>query len=207
MSPADTLLALAGLWLIAVITPGPNMILFMAIGLSSPTASVIASAAAIVLGTLCWGLAGLFGLFWLFELFPAAAVAVKVAGGLYLAWMGLGLIRRNLSPPAETTRALAATLSPRRAFLTGLATALGNPKSLVFVSSLFAVTRLAEQPLAVGLAGVGVMITQSTLYYVILGTALRKLPFARRPGATGRLLAMGTGIVMMAYGAKMAWER
>lgn len=34
MSPADTLLALAGLWLIAVITPGPNMILFMAIGLS-----------------------------------------------------------------------------------------------------------------------------------------------------------------------------
>ena len=204
MSPADTLLALAGLWLIAVITPGPNMILFMAIGLSSPTASVIASAAAIVLGTLCWGLAGLFGLF---ELFPAAAVAVKIAGGLYLAWMGLGLIRRNLSPPAETTRALAATLSPRRAFLTGLATALGNPKSLVFVSSLFAVTRLAEQPLAVGLAGVGVMITLSTLYYVILGTALRKLPFARRPGATGRLLAMGTGIVMMAYGAKMAWER
>ncbi|MDP3548239.1 MAG: LysE family transporter, partial [Phreatobacter sp.] len=96
MSPADTLLALAGLWLIAVITPGPNMILFMAIGLSSPTSSVIASAAAIVIGTLCWGLAGLFGLFWLFELFPAAAMAVKVAGGLYLAWMGLGLVRRNL---------------------------------------------------------------------------------------------------------------
>ncbi len=70
MNPADTLLALAGLWLIAVITPGPNMILFMAVGLSSPASSVVATAAAILLGTLCWGLAGLFGLFWLFELFP-----------------------------------------------------------------------------------------------------------------------------------------
>jgi len=207
MSPADTLLALAGLWLVAVITPGPNMILFMAVGLSSPTASVVASAAAIVIGTLCWGLAGLFGLFWLFELFPAAAVAVKVAGGVYLAWMGLGLIRRNLAPPAETARTPAVALTPRRAFLTGLATALGNPKSLVFVSSLFAVTRLAEQPIAVGLAGVGVMITLSTLYYVVLGLALRTLPFARRPGAAGRALAFGTGLVMMAYGGKMAWER
>jgi len=207
MTPADTLLALAGLWLIAVVTPGPNMILFMAVGLSSPTPSVIAAAAAIVIGTCLWGLAGLFGLFWLFELFPAAAMAVKVAGGLYLAWMGFGLIRRNLAPAPETAREPAAMLTPRRAFFTGLATALGNPKSLVFVSSLFAVTRLAEQPLAVGLAGVGVMIVMSTLYYVTLGVALRTLPFARRPGATGRVLAMGTGLVMMAYGGKMAWER
>lgn len=207
MPPADTLLALAGLWLIAVITPGPNMILFMAVGLSSPTPSVMATAAAILIGTACWGLAGLFGLFWLFELFPAAAMAVKVAGGLYLAWMGLGLIRRNLSAKPETARAPAAMLTPRRAFLTGLATALGNPKSLVFVSSLFAVTRLAEQPLAVGLAGVGVMVAMSLLYYVTLGVALRTLPFARRPGAAGRVLALGTGVVMMAYGGKMAWER
>ncbi|MBY0364426.1 MAG: LysE family translocator [Phreatobacter sp.] len=207
MSPADTLLVLAGLWLVAVLTPGPNMILFMAVGLSSPTASIVAVAAAIVLGTFLWGLAGLFGLFWLFELFPAAAMAVKVAGGLYLAWMGFGLIRRNLAPAPQTAREPAAMLTPRRAFLTGLATALGNPKSLVFVSSLFAVTRLAEQPLAIGLAGVGVMIAMSTLYYVVLGVALRTLPFARRPGATGRVLAMGTGLVMMAYGGKMAWER
>ncbi len=207
MTPADTLLALAGLWLIAVITPGPNMILFMAIGLSSPTASVVATAAAILIGTACWGLAGLFGLFWLFELFPAAAVAVKVAGGLYLAWMGLGLIRRNLAAPPETARAPAAMLTPRRAFLTGLATALGNPKSLVFVSSLFAVTRLAEQPLSIGLAGVGIMVALSTLYYVTLGFALRTLPFARRPGRAGRALAMGTGLVMIAYGGTMAWER
>lgn len=207
MAPADTLLALAGLWLIAVITPGPNMILFMAVGLSSPTSSVVATAAAILLGTLCWGLAGLFGLFWLFELFPAAAAAVKVAGGLYLAWMGLGLIRRNVAPPPETVREPTAMLTPRRAFLTGLATALGNPKSLVFVSSLFAVTRLAEQPLTIGFAGVAIMVAMSMLYYVTLGIALRTLPFARRPGAAGRLLAIGTGVVMMAYGGKMAWER
>ncbi len=207
MSPADTLLVLAGLWLIAVITPGPNMVLFMAVGLSSPAPSMFAVAAAIVLGTCLWGLAGLLGLFWLFELFPAAAVAVKVAGGAYLAWMGLTLIRRNVSPPAETARASAPMLTPRRAFLTGIATALGNPKSLVFVSSLFAVTHLAEQPIGIGLAGVAVMVAMSTVYYVLLGLALKTLPFARRPGRLSRALGIGTGAVMIAYGGKMIWER
>ncbi|QCK85322.1 LysE family translocator [Phreatobacter aquaticus] len=207
MNPADTLLALAGLWLIAVLTPGPNMILFTAVGLSSPTRSMVASAIAILLGTLCWGFAGLFGLFWLFELFPAAALAVKLVGGAYLAWMGLKIMRQNISPPAETRRVEAEALGPRRAFFTGLATALGNPKSLVFVSSLFAVTHLAEQPLAIGLAGVGIMVAMSTLYYGVFGLALRKLPIARSPGPVGRALGIGTGAIMVAYGGKMIWER
>lgn len=207
MLPADTLLVLAGLWLVAVVTPGPNMILFTAVGLSSPPAALAASAAAIVLGTVCWGLAGLFGLFWLFELVPAAALAVKVAGGAYLAWTGVALVRRNVAPPVEARRARAPMLTPRRAFLTGLATALGNPKSLVFVSSLFAVTHLAEQPLPVGLAGVGVMAAISMAYYLLLGLALKVLSFARRPGRVSRALGIGTGAVMVVYGGKMIWER
>jgi threonine/homoserine/homoserine lactone efflux protein len=207
MSPGDTLILLASLWLIAVITPGPNMVLAMAVGLSSPPSSTLAVVAAILLGTFCWGLAGLLGLFWLFELFPAAAVAVKVAGGAYLAWMGLTLMRRNISPPAETHRAAAPMLTPRKAFVTGLATALGNPKSLVFVSSLFAVTHLAEQPVGIGLAGVAIMVAMSGVYYLVLAMALKTLPFARRPGRISRALGIGTGVVMVAYGGKMIWER
>jgi threonine/homoserine/homoserine lactone efflux protein len=205
--PIDTLLLLAGLWLIAVITPGPNTLLFVAVGLSSPLRSMVAAAAAVVLGCFLWGLAGLFGLFWLFELFPAAALAVKLAGGAYLAWMGLRLFWRNLSVPRETGRAPAPVMNARKAFATGLVTALGNPKSLVFVSSLFAVTHLAEQPLAVGLVGVAVMMTISASYYLAFGLILRRLPLAGRPGRAGRAIGALAGLVMVAYGGKMIWER
>ncbi|QCI64967.1 LysE family translocator [Phreatobacter stygius] len=207
MIPVDTLLVLAGLWLIAVITPGPNTLLFVAVGLSSPTRSVLAVVAAVILGTFCWGLAGLFGLFWLFELFPAAALAVKLLGGAYLAWMGLRLIWRNLAPPPEAGRMRAPTLDTRKAFVTGLVTALGNPKSLVFVSSLFAVTHLAEQPLAIGLLGVAIMVSMSATYYLLFALVLRKLPMARGPSRMGRAVGAGAGFVMIAYGGKMIWER
>ena len=207
MIPVDTLLVLAGLWLIAVITPGPNTLLFVAVGLSSPTRSLLAVVAAVLIGTLCWGLAGLFGLFWLFELFPAAAIAIKVLGGAYLAWMGLRLIRRNMAPPAATGKLRAPALGTRKAFVTGLVTALGNPKSLVFVSSLFAVTHLAEQPLGIGLLGVALMVAMSATYYLVFAFILRKLPVARGPSRMGRAVGAGAGLVMIAYGGKMIWER
>ncbi|MGL4289765.1 MAG: LysE family translocator [Phreatobacter sp.] len=207
MIPVDTLVVLAGLWLIAVITPGPNTLLFVAVGLSSPTRSMLAVVAAVLIGTLSWGLAGLFGLFWLFELFPAAAIAVKLLGGAYLAWMGLRLIRRNLWVPAETGRTRAPALNTRKAFATGLVTALGNPKSLVFVSSLFAVTHLAEQPLAIGFLGVAIMVAMSATYYLLFALILRKLPVARGPSRLGRAIGAGAGFVMVAYGGKMIWER
>src|SRR5215207_6355940 len=81
MSAADTLLTLAALWLIAVATPGPNVLFFTSVALSSPKPALTAAGAGILIVTAARGLAGLFGLLWLFELFPALAVAVKALGG------------------------------------------------------------------------------------------------------------------------------
>ncbi|HKH35229.1 MAG TPA: LysE family transporter [Beijerinckiaceae bacterium] len=207
MSAADTLLTLAALWLIAVATPGPNVLFFTSVALSSPKATLMAAGAGILIGTAAWGLAGLFGLLWLFELFPALAVAVKALGGAYLAWIGFKIVRGSLRPPATDAVAPDVPLSPMRAFSLALATNLSNPKSLVFVTSLFAVTHLAEAPLSIGLTGVAIMTAMSTAYYCLYGLILKVTPVGRGGGRAKRAVGVVIGAAMMAFGARMAFDR
>lgn len=208
MHGADTLLSLAALWLVAVLTPGPNVLFFTSVALSSSPRALMAAGAGVVLGTVMWGLAGLIGLLWLFELVPALSVAVKVLGGLYLAWIGFRILRAGLKPAAyRDTGHTAAPLSPSKAFSLGLATNLSNPKSLVFVTSLFAVTHLAEAPAALGLAGVAIMGAMSGLYYLAYGSLLRLTPLGGRGGQWKRVVGVVIGAAMMAFGGRMALER
>lgn len=208
---SDTLLSLAALWFVAVLTPGPNMLFFSGMALSSSARALAAAGAGIVLGTGLWGFAGLFGLLWLLEAVPTLVLAVKIAGGAYLAWIGLKILRGSLArpQPAEGTppERSPPPLSPARAFSLGLATNLANPKSLVFVTSLFAVTRIAEAPLAVGLLGVGIMMAMSASSYVLFGLTLKLAPVGRGPGCLKRALGIALGPAMMACGARMARER
>jgi threonine/homoserine/homoserine lactone efflux protein len=98
-------------------------------------------------------------------------------------------------------------LSPMKAFSLAVATNLSNPKSLVFVTSLFAVTHLAEAPLAVGLAGVAIMTAMSTGYYCLYGLLLRLTPVARREGRLKRAVGVLIGAALMGFGVRMALER
>ncbi len=210
MSTLDTLVSLAAIWVVACLTPGPNVLFFAATVLSSRRAAVLAAAAGILTGTAIWGLSGLLGLFWLFEAVPMLALAVKIAGAAYLAYIGFRIIRQNwrAAPLAAIDGAVRPRrdISPRRAFVTGLLTNLSNPKSLVFVTSLFAVTHLARKPLAVGLAGVGLMLAISTLYYVLCAVLLTAAPSATN-GPLGRYVSIGVGALMMAFGVRMGLDR
>jgi threonine/homoserine/homoserine lactone efflux protein len=205
----DLLWSFAALWLIAVITPGPNMLFFTSVALSSPRRALAAAGIGIVLGTAAWGFAGLLGLLWLFETFPALAAAVKILGGLYLAWIGFRIVRTSAAGAATEHAAVrnAAPLTARRAFSLGLAVNLSNPKSLVFVTSIFAVTRLAEAPLTIGLLGVVVMVAMSVAYYTAYGVILTATRFAEGEGRLKRLVGLVVGAAMMVFGARMAWER
>jgi threonine/homoserine/homoserine lactone efflux protein len=184
----------------------PEHAVLQSVALSSPRRALAAAGAG---STAAWGLAGLLGLLWLFETFPALAVAVKLLGGLYLAWIGFRIVRASLTGSAaeETPVRNAAPLTAWRAFSLGLAINLSNPKSLVFVTSIFAVTQLAEAPLPVGLLGVAIMVAMSVTYYTVCGFILTATRFAHGEGRLKRLVGLLVGAAMMVFGARMAWDR
>nr|WP_174565901.1 LysE family translocator [Pseudonocardia sp. SID8383] len=117
-----------------VLTPGPNMVYLTSRAISQGRRAGLVSLAGTAVGFLCYLLAATAGLSALFVAVPAAYTAVRIAGGLYLAWLAWGMLRPGGRSPFE-----ARDLAPerdRRLFGMGLLTNLLNPKIALMYAAL-----------------------------------------------------------------------
>jgi len=134
MKTETVLLFLAASFVLAV-TPGPTMLLALSNGISGGMRRArwgIAGASlgsTIVITTVALGLGSLLAASeWLFN-------ALRVAGVIYLAWLGIKLWR---SPPPDMAAVVAApdtTPQGRIALMRSLTVALSNPKSVLFFAA------------------------------------------------------------------------
>ena len=85
-----------------------------------------------LLALLC--LAAAFGLSAVFKHVPELYVAVKIAGALYLIWIGIGMIRSRL---AAVDQPLAPPKTVRRALLDSFIVEVLNPKVALFFLESF----------------------------------------------------------------------
>lgn len=125
---AATLLAYSAAAIVLILTPGPDMTLFVSRTLAGGRAAGLASMAGVMVGLVIHsGLAAL-GLSALVAASPAAYDVAKWAGALYLAFLAVQAIRSGTRLDFATT----AGVSAARAFWTGLGINLLNPKIVLF---------------------------------------------------------------------------
>lgn len=96
-------------------------------------------------GAAIWATAAALGVQALFERVGLSPRLLQLAGGAYLIWLGLRLWTSTLGRhdvPHPPTLSHTSRVSP---YLVGLFTNLSNPKSLIFVGSVFA-SILGPQP-------------------------------------------------------------
>ena len=198
------LLSVAMIWAVAAITPGPNTLLIMRYALMASRRVTIVAAMGTITGTVCWGLAGWLGINVLFQAAPFAYLALKVVGGLYLVWLGLRIFW-SFRKPAETGGLAAAPreVSLKSAYRMGLATNLANPKSALFVASLFAATMPAGTPWIYGLAAIAVMVAVSTVYYTILIALITHRKVAAAYLRARRKIDLAVGMIFVGFGARL----
>lgn len=141
------LASLAAIYLLGVISPGPNFVAVTQRAVTRSRAEALCLVAGIVAVGGLWAGAALLGIGAVFEAFPLAFWAVKTGGALYLLWFGWCLLRRA-GRPAAAASGRAPGAGPWRALAAGLAVHLSNPKSAVFYASIFsaAVPREAGWP-------------------------------------------------------------
>lgn len=159
---AAQLLGLFGVWAIAVVSPGPDVVVVLQRALAGRRHGV-ATALGIVAGLTVWLGAAFAGVATLVRVYPQVMTVLQVAGGLLLASLGvLGLRawwRSRSAPPAPPARTAPAPQNPlpgariryrdrssgsrlgvadlvRRDVARGLATNLANPKALVFFGAV-----------------------------------------------------------------------
>ncbi|AZD31779.1 LysE family transporter [Pseudomonas chlororaphis] len=144
---AGPLLSLALLWTVAVVTPGPNFFTTAQLAASCSRRHGMTAALGVATGTVLWGLAGGLGIKSLFSAAPVLYLAFKIAGGCYLIYLGLKQFRRKPAPtgagnglPGESGRSLFS------AYRLGFLGNMTNPKSALFVATIFATSMPASPP-------------------------------------------------------------
>ncbi len=208
MSYAATLAAISLADLLAIVSPGPAFLLVSrtAAGRSRPTgmATGLGVGAAITL----WATAATFGVAAVMARFAAFYGLLQLAGGAYLIWLGLSAWhdagRGGAPPPGEVARPARAG-GPRRhrAMLTGFLLTLGNPKVVVFFSSIFVTLLPAQAPLWLRIAAIGIIAVQECTWYVLLAAAFAQAcmqaGYARLRGGIDRVV----GTALIAAGARI----
>jgi threonine/homoserine/homoserine lactone efflux protein len=168
MPDLSALLSVATLWILAVVTPGPNFLVTARLSVGQSRREGLRAVAGIGVGTAIWAAAGCFGVQALFIAAPWMFVGLKILGGLYLICLGGKIIWLSRHPDLQDFAARGSVRSGLSAFRLGLVTNVANPKSALFVASIFATSMPSHPPLALALAAMSTMIAISLAWYALV---------------------------------------
>lgn len=206
----SALLAWTFVALIGVMTPGIDTILVLRHTVNGGRRSGFAALTGVALGCLIWATAGLAGLTALLAASQVAYDVVRVAGAIYLIWLGTSAIWRTLPRNRTETddRATIADEGPGStwpALRAGALTNLLNPKVGVFYISLLPQFMPAgDSAVAWGSALVAIHIAACFVWYpVIIWSASRARDLLMRQRVR-RLMDRLTATVLVGLGINLA---
>ncbi|ADD42575.1 LysE family translocator [Stackebrandtia nassauensis] len=194
--------------LVAMITPGPDMLFVLGCGMrGGPRAGLLATAG-VAVSEAVHVIVAAAGLAALFTAVPTAFTVVRFAGAAYLIYLGVQMIRNRRKGSDEM--AVGGGMLGRRAFVSGLLTNLLNPKMVTFTIAFL------PQFIDPSLGNVWAQ-------FAILGTVLIVLEFIvdgtvgvlagriggwlRRRQAAKRRIDTATGGIFIGLGIRLAVER
>lgn len=160
------LLSLALLWTVAVVTPGPNFFNIAQLAASHSKRHGVVAALGVATGTVLWGLAGGLGIKSLFSAAPTLYLSFKIAGVCYLIYLGLKQFRRK--PPVVAGKSGSIDGAGRTllsVYGQGFLGNMTNPKSALFVATIFATAMPASVPPMLLALAVLTMATLSFSWY------------------------------------------
>lgn len=190
-------------------TPGPGVFAIIARALSQGFSPAAVQAVGIIAGDLVWLAATLLGMAYIAAEYTTLFQAIKIAGGLYLVWLGVRMwrMRTAAAAPDEVTPG---DIRPKRTaipaiFTSGFLTTLGNPKVMLFYAVFFPafvdMSKLTTGD-SIAIAALAAVVPLTVLLvYATLAARTRRL---FRSAKAMRRLNRGAGSVMIATGAVVA---
>jgi threonine/homoserine/homoserine lactone efflux protein len=199
--------ALVGVWTLGVLLPGPNFLATAHAAATRSRAYGLRTALGIGVGTAMWAGGSLLGLALLFRTAAWVYEAVRLVGGLYLAWTGLRLILTSGRAPVVQADAVASPASKRNSFRRGLLVDLSNPKAAMFFASLFALGVPPGSPLWFKILAVSTVTLIGWGWYSFVACAVASPPVAAFLARWRRAVAVTSGALFMGLGLRLATDR
>ncbi|MBN9234311.1 MULTISPECIES: LysE family translocator [Phyllobacteriaceae] len=146
MSPLAALLAIVTAVLIGAISPGPSFLFVTRISIAQSRMHGLATAIGMGAGGTVFASLALLGLAALLNQVAWLYLALKLAGGCYLVWLGLRIWRGAAEPLPSIGTVPVENRSLWRSVLFATLTQLSNPKTAVVYASIFAAMLPAAPP-------------------------------------------------------------
>ena len=194
-----TFLAAAALIIVA---PGPDTLLVTRNVFRRGRRGGFVTAAGTVTGLALWSVAAALGLSALLAASEVGYNVARVAGGLYLVWLGVQTLRSHGTASATATEA--APLPMHRAYLTGVLSNLLNPKIGVFFITFLPGFVPMGAPVGSTAALLGALfVVETALWLLVLvwlvGNGTGRLS---RPGVR-RWVDRVSGVVLIGFGVRV----
>jgi threonine/homoserine/homoserine lactone efflux protein len=201
----DDVVAFAAVAALIVVTPGPDMALVLRNGVANGRRAAVATALGINAGLLVWALAAALGIAAVLHASSEAFTVLKLAGAIYLVWLGARALLDAWRGTADDLRAPGRRSSP---FRQGLLCNLLNPKiALVYTTLIPQFVDRGGSEVAQTFALAGVFIAMGLVWltgYALLVAEAGAL--LRRPRVR-RVVNAVSGAVLTALGLRLALER
>lgn len=211
MLPTGHLLAFALLSFALIIVPGPNVLFVISRSLMLGRAAGVGTAIGGQIGVYLQVTAVAFGIGALVERSVAVFTAIKLAGAVYLVYLGVQAIRHRRS----LREALDTPLEHKgmaRILWDGILVGASNPKSIVFFAAVLpqfvnrSAGRVPVQMLLLGAIFIAIAVLCDSSWAVVAGTARGWLTRSPRRleliGGSGGLVMIGIGISLALTGRK-----
>lgn len=200
----ESILTLAVAVLLFGASPGPGIFAVVARALSAGLRPALALSAGLITGDLIWLTAAASGLAVVAQAMGDFFIVLKVAGGLYLAWMGVKAWRSRPQALADGTPAAAPDKSLLATLAGGVTVTLSNPKAILFYLAVLPTILDLDAITLPGLLTAGAVVVVVLVAvcgtYAVLAARARALlsseKAVRRLNRTSGALLIGAGVAV-----------
>ncbi|MFI5608082.1 LysE family translocator [Amycolatopsis sp. NPDC051903] len=212
VTPAH-LAAFAALTFLMVVVPGPSVLFTISRALTVGRRDALLTVLGNAAGVYTQVVAVAFGLGAVVTTSAAVFTAIKLAGALYLVYLGVQAIRKRRKLADAMAAAVRSTPGRTLSVLrVGFVVGFANPKSIVFLAALLpqfvhpAAGSVPAQMLLLGICLPAIALATDSAWALVAGTA--RTWFARSPrrlelvGGTGGLVMIGLGATLAFTGRK-----
>ena len=208
MIPVESWLAFAAASAVLLVIPGPTILTVISYSVTHGRRAAIPLVTAVALGD---STALAFSLLGLGSVLAASSMAftlVKAAGGAYLVYLGVKMIRTGLAKATAGSAATPVDVSRRRLFLNTYGVTATNPKGIIFYMAFLpqfvdTAAPAAAQMLILAVTFVTLAMVNAALYTAFAGYAAKLLA----TGNARRIFHISGGSLLSAAGLWTALAR
>ncbi len=181
MEALSVLLPVFAVFIPALILPGPDFVGVVRSAITRGTVAGLLTSLGVTVGLGFYATLSLLGLSAILVEYQWLTWAVRVLGGLYLAWLGFQLLRaKPVAQGEELVGGQPAGELGGNALLFGFLVTLTNPKAIVLFASVFATSVTASTPLWLLMSMVALVMASSLVWYTIVSLFMSSAPVMHR---------------------------